>query len=184
MSFLDPVELERVGRFMAAAAPWVSLGANCLPCAPGSKAPAIAGWGRKGELAQSWGFEPAALHSVDSPKIPVETYIQWASEYRDYNVLVFPATIGAFVVDVDDITLLDLVLEACGDTAIRTISGRPGGGVHLWYRGVSSSQNNVIPMVDIKGTGGYVIAPGSIHRTGAEYDGSQGMRDFLSVGKS
>lgn len=116
--YLEPANVAAYGRFGAIASPWVQLGANCLPTAPGGKNPAVAGWGKN---------PGPALHSVDSPKIGMDTYIAYARDFRDFNVAVFPATIGAMVIDIDRPELLDAVIEAVGDSAYRTYSGREGG---------------------------------------------------------
>ncbi len=163
------------GRFISTALPWISLGANVLPILPGDKTPSVAGWGRN---------PGPARHSRDSPKYDGQTYLEWAEQFRDHNVAVLPATIDATVVDVDDPAVLPAVLEACGPTPYRTHSGRAGGGVHLWYRGASRSRNGICRQCDIKSTGGYVIAPGSIHAlTGNEYTASPELAGGLAVGR-
>ena len=171
--YLDPEVVRSFGRFVAAANPWIKLGANCLPQVPGEKKPAVGGWGKSG----------ARWHSEDSEKIDLEHYKRWALQFREHNALVFPATIGAMVVDVDSPAILGKVLEACGDTPYRTFSGRVGGGVHLWYAGVCGSRNGVVPHVDVKSTGGYVICPGSLHAsTGNEYRASDELAEALRSG--
>lgn len=173
-AYLDETLVQKHGRFIVAVAAWVRLGANCLPVLPGAKSPSVAGWGRKG----------ARLHSVDSDKVPRELYTHWAHQFRNYNALVFPATIDAMVVDVDDISKLSRVIEAVGDTPYRTHSGRPGGGVHLWYAGATKSGNGIVPGIDIKSIGAYVIAPGSLHDvTGLEYRPSPELDAALVAGR-
>ena len=99
-------------------------------------------------------------------------------------MLVLPASIGCVVIDVDDLSCLDAVLEACGPTPYRTHSGRPGGGVHLWYSGTSRS-NVVVPgMVDVRGSGGVAVAPGTLHAgTGLEYVPSDELAEALESGR-
>lgn len=163
--------------------PWIRLGANCLPIVPGDKKPAVDGWGDPKRNPRATPILGAALHSEDSPKIPWDIYFGWVAAFRDMNALVFPATLGATVVDVDDISRLDEVLTVCGPTPYRTTSGRVGGGVHLWYRGVSKSKNAITTGVDVKSTGGYVIAPGSIHpKTGMPYIASLELAAALAAG--
>jgi hypothetical protein len=188
--YLDPAQVAKHGRFLCAARRWVEAGANVAPLKPGAKAPAIEGWGaRPGTktgawLVRDWGLgEGGPLHSSTSPKIPLDRLREWARDYREHGCLIFPATLGATVIDVDDMRVLDAVIKACGDTPYRTISGRAGGGVHLWYSGATSSKNGIVPGVDVKSTGGYVIAPGSIHeRTGLEYSASPELHEALERG--
>ncbi|MEC9048907.1 MAG: bifunctional DNA primase/polymerase [Planctomycetota bacterium] len=181
--FLDPIERGREGRFFASVRPWIALGANVAPLREETKKPAIEGWGSKPSkrgvwLARDWGLRPNG-HSLaveDSPKIPGWVYQEWQARYREHNALIFPATLGCTVIDVDDITLLSRVLEACGPTPYRTLSGRADGGVHLWYAGTNRSRNKVVPGVDVKSLGGYVVTPGSKHAvTGFEYGASDAL---------
>ena len=189
--YLDPDLVAKHGRFLSAARRWVEAGANVAPMRPGTKKPAIEGWGnRPGKhtgawLVRDWGLDPAGgpLHSKTSPKIPLDRLRDWARDYMQHGCLIFPATLDATVIDVDDMRVFDAVIEACGDTPYRTISGRAGGGVHLWYAGSTHSKNGIVPGVDVKSTGGYVIAPGSIHeRTGHEYSASPALHDALERG--
>ncbi len=49
-----------------------------------------------------------------------------------------------------------------------------GGGLHLWYRVHDqlriTSRNRVLPGVDVKADGGYVLAPPSLHESGRSYE--------------
>ena len=183
--YLDPAERERLGRFLASAAPWAALGCNVMPCAPGKKCPALAGWGDAPStggvwLARDWGLREGSLHSPESAKIPASVLQQWSLRHREANAWLFPGSMGCMVVDVDDLSLLEQTLEACGPTEYRTQSGRVGGGVHLWYTGTTTSRNAVVPGIDVKSSRGGVVSPGSLHpRTGHEYRGSDTMRDAL-----
>ena len=168
------IEPGPAGRFLAIAEPWIRAGANVLPAEPGAKSPAVAGWGARpststgAHLTRDWGIGEGALHCAGAPRMSLDHVRMLGAQFRAHNALVFPATVGregCTVIDVDDIALLPQVLEACGPTEYRTISGRAGGGVHLWYAGVSRSGNGVAHGVDVKSSGGYVIAPGSIHET-------------------
>lgn len=167
-----------MSRFITTAVPWIRIGANVLPILPGAKSPAVNDWGRPTPAKPG-----PALHSKDSPKITLETYSAWANEFGDCNAAVFPATLDATVVDVDRLELLDAVLAVCGPTDYRTISGRAGGGVHLWYAGAGASRNAITPGVDIKSSGGYVLAPGSLHaKTGNDYTASPALAAALASG--
>lgn len=164
-----------------------------MPSIPGVKKPALGGWGDRPSaktgawLARDWGLAPEgiALHRPESPKIPGPVYASWArSEFAGHNALVFPASVDCVVIDVDDMKLLPRVIEACGETSYRTISGRADGGVHLWYRGATKGKNGFVPGVDIKSIGGYVIAPGSLHETTLlEYTPSPALAEALRTGR-
>lgn len=46
-----------------------------------------------------------------------------------------------------------------------------GGGYHFYFRTENSTGNkaNVLPGIDIRGDGGFVVAPGSKHKSGKYY---------------
>jgi len=190
-SYLDPADIAREGRFMAAARPWHALGANVIPEDPGTKHPPFEGWGRApGSRTGAWilrdaGLEPGAMHVQGAAQVPLDLVREWAARYRDHGCLVMPASIGATVIDVDDMRILPQVLDACGDTPYRTHSGRASGGVHLWYFGsVVRSKNGIVPGVDVKSSGGIVVAPGSLHAsTGLEYTPNDALADVLRSGR-
>lgn len=178
----------QVGRFWAVASPWVGLQSNVLPILPGAKSPIVSGWGRQKKRPGEPGYgplhdNPKSYAEHGSPPIPSDVLGDWCRRFRDCNVAILPASIGATVVDVDSPERLDDVIAVCGATPFRTYSGRDGGGIHLWYRGASRSRNAITSGVDIKSTGGYVLAPGSIHHaTGREYTASPELVDALASG--
>jgi hypothetical protein len=84
--------------------------------------------------------------------------------------------VRVFIVDVDG--------EA-GDTSLRaleaeygplpatliSITGKPSGR-HLWFRAageIPCSTGRIAPNIDVRGDGGYVVAPPSVHPNGATY---------------
>ena len=167
--------IPQLGRFFSIGFCWLGVGANVVPILPGDKSPAVSGWGKGGD--------GPCLHSVDSPKLAPAQLGEWRQQFCHYNVAVFPASINAMVVDVDDTSRLPEVLEACGPTNFRTFSGRAGGGVHLWYVGATNSRNKICRGVDLKSTGGYVLAPGSVHAlTGRDYEASPALLQGLAEG--
>ena len=58
------------------------------------------------------------------------------------------------------------------------ITGR--GGYHLYYRGNGKIKNRagIIDGVDIRGNGGYVVAPPSIHKNGNRYEWEYSPDEF------
>lgn len=86
------------------------------------------------------------------------------------------AVSGVFVLDIDADTgglrTLEELKEKHGNLPVtwRTLTG--GGGFHYFFRypGYSiKSRAGVLPGLDIRGDGGYVVAPPSIHRSGLRY---------------
>jgi hypothetical protein len=74
------------------------------------------------------------------------------------------------VVDIDDLKALPR-LKAEGRELPATVKSATGRGLHLFYRVEAEIRNAVelFPGVDLRGVGGYVVAPPSVHPTGARY---------------
>jgi hypothetical protein len=70
------------------------------------------------------------------------------------------------VVDLDDASLLPLVLDALGNTPITVET--PSGGFHLWYRFSGEACQDLRPdlKIDVKGRGGFVAAPPTVRAVG------------------
>jgi hypothetical protein len=101
----------------------------------------------------------------------------WFRQRPDANVgIVTGALSGLVVLDVDvrhggDRSLSELEL-AHGPlpTTVEALTG--GGGRHLYFmhpRGVVHNRVGVVPGVDLRGDGGCVVAPPSVHPTGTRY---------------
>lgn len=94
---------------------------------------------------------------------------RWWKRRPDANVgVAIPA--GLVVVDIDDMEAL-LRLKAEDRVLPATVKSTTGRGLHLYYRTEAEIRNAVqlFPGVDLRGVGGYVVAPPSIHPTGANY---------------
>lgn len=92
-----------------------------------------------------------------------------SGQFPDANVGVICALSGVTVVDIDDPTVTDKMVDRCGDTPLKM--GTPRGGVHLWYR--NNGEQSVVnlrgsdgPGVDVKAAGGLIVAPPSIRPSG------------------
>jgi hypothetical protein len=81
---------------------------------------------------------------------------------------------GVFVLDVDG----EIGLESLSELVKRhgllppTLTSATAKGRHYWFRAVDpipSSASRVAPCIDIRGDGGYVVAPPSVHPSGALY---------------
>lgn len=74
---------------------------------------------------------------------------------------------GLTVVDIDDPSIVGLMIDRFGDTPIKI--GTPSGGTHLYYRHTDERSTNLRGdglAVDIKARGGFVVAPPSIRLQG------------------
>jgi Bifunctional DNA primase/polymerase, N-terminal/Primase C terminal 1 (PriCT-1) len=130
---------------------------HVFPCLPRGKEPAVAG-----------GFKAATT----DPQI----IQQWWCARPDCNVAIATGAIsGVFVVDVDDLDgELELRrLEAEHGTLPPTVEVITGGGRHLYFKTpeapVRNSASKVADNIDVRGDGGYVLAPPSIHPSGRRY---------------
>lgn len=107
-------------------------------------------------------------------RLPTEAEIeQWWDIWPTANVAIITGKLtGKLVVDIDPKHggKPDQIL-AQAPTELVTKTG--SGGLHLWYAypedGDLYNRTGVFPGVDVRGEGGYVVVPPSIHETGAAY---------------
>jgi hypothetical protein len=99
----------------------------------------------------------------------------WWRRWPDANVgVVTGKASGAVVLDIDprnggDISIASLEERWGGrPETVESITG--GGGQHLWFAAVDALPSvPIAPGCDLKGEGGLVVAPPSVHRCGATY---------------
>jgi hypothetical protein len=125
-----------------------------FPCEPNGKAPL-------GRLA------PRGCYSATDDLAQIGA---WWTECPEANIGVYPGPVGGTVIDLDDkngvngkaelrkarpelADMIDLGLTFGDDT--------PSGGQHIYVKGATGSANGVLPGVDIKSVGGYVLGAGS-----------------------
>lgn len=152
---------------LAAALEYAGRGWRVAPCKPGAKYPALGAW--------------QAEATTD-----VETIRGWyAGKYKGHGVcIVTGVESGIFVLDIDDAdALADLEAEIGRMPDTRTsITG--SGGTHLvfeWPAGDVDVRNNqsgkVRPGIDVRGTGGQIVAPPTLHPNGTAYEWDLGSLD-------
>lgn len=136
-------------------------GWRLLPCAPCGKTPLLKFW--------------PALASSD-----LATIRGWTAKHHDCNwgVETGPDS-GVFVLDVDgEAGRASLAaLEAKHGPLPATLTSRTGredGGEHRWFnyssdREIRGNAGKLGRGLDVRGAGGYVIVPPSIHESGREY---------------
>jgi len=147
----------------------IANGARVAPVAPGKKVPALESWPTK---------------ATDDPAT-IERW--WTGPFAGHGVCIVTGTRTTdgrclFVVDVDQKpgidgyeTLADLIAEH-GDLPDTLTTLTPSGGSHLYFvapHGVEIRNNQsgkLGPGLDIRGEGGQVVAPPSVHPTGARYE--------------
>ncbi|MBM3564729.1 MAG: DNA primase [Alphaproteobacteria bacterium] len=131
---------------------------DIFPCTPRGKEPMLRGWQRG---------------SVLNPKVIAA---RWLNRPTANIGLLTGERNGCFVLDVDGPkgqASLERLLAANGPLPEGPIQ-RTGGGRHHFFawpegRTVRNSASRVAPGIDIRGEGGYVIVPPSVHPSGEQY---------------
>jgi hypothetical protein len=122
------------------------------------------------------GKHPRTQHGLLDATTAEATIRRWWTRWPDANVAIATgAASGVWVLDVDprhggDDTLADL--ERQHGTLPPTITALTGGGGRhlLWkYTTPIPTKANVLPGIDVRGDGGYIVAPGSTHLSGKSY---------------
>ena len=101
-------------------------------------------------------------------KLGIESYRKLLIAHADANIALLDGTRGGLIrVDIDDAKLLNECLERFGETPV--ITKTPSGGFHLFYR--SNGEKRMLGVegkkIDILGSGGYGLVPGSMTDAGA-----------------
>jgi hypothetical protein len=126
------------------------------------------------------GKRPLVAHGLNDASTDADQVTAWWRRWPAANVAIVTGTVsGIFVVDVDvkdekhgDRTLVDLVVKhgPIGDT-LHAITG--GGGEHRFFAHpgwrVPNSTEKLGRGIDVRGDGGYVVAPPSVHENGHRY---------------
>lgn len=124
------------------------------------------------------GKHPRLQHGLREASSDTATVTRWWSRWPDANVAVLTgAASGLVVIDVDrrhggDRTLEELV--ARHGRLPRTATVQTGDGVHLYFahpgtRVTNDSGQRFGRGLDVRGDGGYVLAPPSLHVSGRKY---------------
>jgi hypothetical protein len=119
---------------------------------------------------------PATVHGVKDATTNLDTIREWWQAVPDYNVAVATGSPSSiFVVDLDS---LDAEAELRGlelkhgnlPCSVEVITAR---GRHIYFKMPASSVRNsagkIAPGIDVRGEGGYVLVPPSIHPSGRPY---------------
>lgn len=146
------------------------------------------------------GFNPIPIHfrekkaaiswkQYQTQQATLDECKQW--DARQYNVGIATGKVsGCFVLDLDgaegEATLAELVAQY-GDLPT-TVSAKTGRGRHLYFRypeGVEirnkashAADGNVLQGLDVRGDGGYVVAPPSLHPDGSSYEWTNSPDDM------
>lgn len=152
-------------RFEEHALRLAGLGWAVFPLSPGTKLPAIS----KGEPHNGRGV-------LDATKDPDQIRV-WARKYPHANVGVHCGLeSGCTVIDLDpksgSVETVRVFKEKKQEFTPTVLAKTPSGGWHLYYRfeqSLLNSKSKLGPGIDIRTTGGYVVAPPSELANGMNY---------------
>jgi Bifunctional DNA primase/polymerase, N-terminal/Primase C terminal 1 (PriCT-1) len=136
-------------------------GMSVFPCVPGKK-------------------EPACTHGCKAATTDTDTIRQWWRFEPNYNVAIATGAIsGVFVVDIDGFeaeTKLGRLEAEHGMPLPPTVETITPRGRHLFFKmpqgPVGNSAGRIATGIDVRGAGGYVLAPPSVHPSGRRYEWS------------
>lgn len=116
------------------------------------------------------GKHPRTENGVKDATTDAETIKGWWSKWPDSNIGIATGN-GLVVLDVDprhggDESIEDIEIPE----TVQVLTG--GGGRHYYfeYDGAIGNRTNIKPGLDIRGQGGYVVAPPSNHVSGGQYE--------------
>ncbi|WP_277678790.1 bifunctional DNA primase/polymerase [Gracilibacillus dipsosauri] len=133
------------------------------------------------DYCNSIGKHPATHKGFKDATKNSQKIYEWFGQSRKFNIGIATGKVsGFFVVDVDTeiingqtgIESLEQLIDKFGDipNTVEQITG--SGGLHLLfkYREGINCRTNLLPGIDIRGDGGYIVASPSIHATGRHYE--------------
>jgi Bifunctional DNA primase/polymerase, N-terminal len=102
------------------------------------------------------------------------TIRRWFGGSFQRNLAIRTGTVSrCWVLDVDDAAALEAI-EASHCCLPETRMSRSARGHHYWWRlgstPVPTSTGRIAPGLDVRGEGGYVLAPPAVHPSGAVYE--------------
>ena len=120
---------------------------------------------------------PATPHGLKDATTDTDLIRQWWRTDPNYNIAVATGAVSKiFVIDVDGVDaefeLRRLEAEyGALPPSIEVITARPGR--HIYFRWpaqpIRNSAGKIAPGIDVRGDGGYVLVPPSVHPSGKKY---------------
>ena len=119
---------------------------------------------------------PATEHGLKDATTDLDAIRQWWHSEPHYNIGIATGTVSkVFAVDVDGMDAEAELrrLEVQHGSLPATVEAITARGRHIYFQmpgvPVRNSASKIAPGVDVRGDGGYVLAPPSIHPTGKPY---------------
>jgi hypothetical protein len=131
-------------------------------------------------LAQGWSVFPVK----ERDKIPACAWKRWQNEKADPAKVAqwarTPCNVGIVTGEISGLVVLDLdsyeamrIAEERNGGPFRTVIAKTGKGQHIYFRhpgGMIGNRAALIPGIDLRADGGFVVAPGSTHPNGGQYE--------------
>ncbi len=115
-----------------------------------------------------------------------DTIRGWWKRWPTANIGIDCGKSGLLVLDADTYKESfegEKLLSPSDEETVTTLTG--GGGVHLWYKRTAdkdwgNAKKGLPDGIDIRGAGGYIVAPPSLHKTGKRYafEGGYGLTEI------
>ncbi|MDJ0288209.1 MULTISPECIES: bifunctional DNA primase/polymerase [Bacillus] len=127
---------------------------------------------------QSVGKHPRTKNGLKAASTNLEVIREWWEKWPEANIAIATGQESGFVVlDVDPRHggegSLDLLKNQYGSlpNTIEAITG--GGGRHILFKnpGQVKNKTNILPGLDVRGEGGYIVVSPSLHACGKRYEG-------------
>ena len=129
-----------------------------------------------GDACKRAGKHPRTEHGLLDATCDEAQICEWWLRWPEANVAVaVPA--GHLIVDIDSQTALG-DMEASGYTLPTTTTVGTARGLHLWFLTPNADQRStvgVLPSIDFRGPGSFVLVPSSRHASGAQYEWVVGL---------
>src|SRR3974390_3264813 len=132
---------------------------------------------------------PATANGLKDATTDLDKIRQWWRQEPQFNLAIATGAVsGLFVDDIDglDAEVELRRLEAEHGEIPSKIEAITARGRHVYFRSpeipVRNSVSKIAPGIDVRGDGGYVLAPPSIHPTGRRYEWSVDCASALAEG--
>lgn len=127
----------------------------------------------------SIGKHPRTRNGLHDATTDAGTITRWWSMWPDANIgMPTGKASGVVVLDVDEFDSLTALEEEHGKLPDGPVVLTGGGGLHLYFRApdlvIPNSASKLGPGLDIRGGGGYVVLPPSLHVSGKRYQWLEG----------
>jgi len=148
-----------------------------LPCSPRGKVPLLPrAHGKGSRCTGECGMDGHGVYDATNDPQRIE---RWWLAHPDANPAIACGPSGLVVVDSDAAGEFERLCTDLGQVRPETYQVTTAKGEHRWFRqpdggriGNPKGLRDRGYQIDLKGDGGYVMAPGAIHETGAVYNGT------------